>query len=152
MSNALVPPHPVPRPAPSDGREDSLFIPVDRTTTVAPLLDEMIRRARSTTSGSVELRIVVSDAGVEVRSMPVRAGHARLGGDGTFSQWFRALLAERRLSQEAAARRIGVSLKTVSRWLHGTTEPRLRELRRVRQAFDELPPFLDPEPSIGTRA
>lgn len=151
MSNVFPTKQPDPA-VPSDAHVDSLFIPVERTSTVAPLLDELIHRARSAANGSVELRVVVSNAGVEVRSMPVREGHARLGGDGTFSQWFRALLAERRLSQEAAARRIGVSLKTVSRWLHGTTEPRLRELRRVRQAFDELPPFLEPEPSVGTRA
>jgi transcriptional regulator with XRE-family HTH domain len=43
------------------------------------------------------------------------------------------------LSQEAAARQLGVSVKTVSRWVGGETEPRLRELRRIREVFGEVP-------------
>jgi transcriptional regulator with XRE-family HTH domain len=48
-------------------------------------------------------------------------------------------LKERGLSQEAAARRIGVSLKTVSRWVRGETEPRFRELALIQRAFGEQP-------------
>lgn len=45
---------------------------------------------------------------------------------------------------EAAARQPGVSVKTVSRWVGGTTEPRLRDLRlrdlrRIRELFGEIP-------------
>ena len=49
-------------------------------------------------------------------------------------------LADRRaqrqgLSQQAAARQIGVSVRTISRWVRGDTEPRLRDLRRVHAVF-----------------
>jgi hypothetical protein len=30
-------------------------------------------------------------------------------------------------------------VKTVSRWVGGETEPRLRELRRIREVFGEAP-------------
>jgi transcriptional regulator with XRE-family HTH domain len=43
------------------------------------------------------------------------------------------------LTMEAAARQLGVSVKTVSRWVGGTTEPRLRDLRRIRELFGEIP-------------
>jgi transcriptional regulator with XRE-family HTH domain len=43
------------------------------------------------------------------------------------------------LSQEAAARQLGVSVKTVSRWVGGETEPRLRDLRRIHEVFGEGP-------------
>jgi DNA-binding XRE family transcriptional regulator len=61
------------------------------------------------------------------------------GQVGPFSEWLRALLRSEGLSQEAAARRIGVSLKTVSRWVGGQTEPRLRELRRIHAEFGQGP-------------
>jgi DNA-binding XRE family transcriptional regulator len=127
-----------------------VFITSERNITVVPMLEELIHKARSATTGRVELRILVSSNGVEITSLESPPdGHGDAVVDGTFAQWFRALVAERRLSQEAAARRIGVSLKTVSRWLHGTTEPRLRELRRVHEAFGQLPPFPEPESSVG---
>ncbi|MEV6348794.1 helix-turn-helix transcriptional regulator [Actinoplanes sp. NPDC051851] len=40
---------------------------------------------------------------------------------------------------EAAARRLDVSTKTVSRWVSGTTEPRLRDLYRIRDTFGDPP-------------
>ncbi|MBO0771556.1 MAG: helix-turn-helix transcriptional regulator [Actinobacteria bacterium] len=43
------------------------------------------------------------------------------------------------LTQEAAARLLGVSVKTVSRWVGGTTEPRLKDLRRIREVFGDVP-------------
>jgi transcriptional regulator with XRE-family HTH domain len=43
------------------------------------------------------------------------------------------------LSTEATARQLGVSVKTVGRWIGGTTEPRLRDLRRIRELFGETP-------------
>ena len=50
---------------------------------------------------------------------------------------------------EAAARQLGVSVKTVSRWVGGATEPRLRDLRRIRELFGDIPfPF----PHIPPRA
>ena len=49
------------------------------------------------------------------------------------------MLKREGLSQEAAARQLGVSVKTVSRWVGGETEPRLRELRRIQEVFGEAP-------------
>jgi transcriptional regulator with XRE-family HTH domain len=40
---------------------------------------------------------------------------------------------------EAAARRLDVSAKTISRWVAGSTEPRLRDLLRIRDIFGEPP-------------
>jgi DNA-binding XRE family transcriptional regulator len=57
----------------------------------------------------------------------------------SFASWMAAVLKREGLSQEAAARQLGVSVKTVSRWVGGETEPRLRELRRIREVFGEIP-------------
>jgi hypothetical protein len=58
----------------------------------------------------------------------------------TFATWLSAALRRESLTMEAAARRLNVSAKTVSRWIGGTTEPRLRDLARIRDAFGD-PPF-----------
>ena len=57
----------------------------------------------------------------------------------SFAEWLAGVLKREGLSQEAAARQLGVSVKTVSRWVGGETEPRLRELRRIREVFGEAP-------------
>jgi DNA-binding XRE family transcriptional regulator len=57
----------------------------------------------------------------------------------SFSAWLAGVLKREGLSQEAAARQLGVSVKTVSRWVGGETEPRLRELRRIHDLFGEGP-------------
>jgi hypothetical protein len=59
----------------------------------------------------------------------------------SFAQWLSAALRREGLTMEAAARRLNVSAKTVSRWVGGTTEPRLRDLSRIRDVFGE-PPFV----------
>lgn len=56
-----------------------------------------------------------------------------------FSAWMSSVISKRGLSQEAAARQLGVSVRTVSRWLAGDTEPRLRDLRRIKEVFGEVP-------------
>jgi hypothetical protein len=68
------------------------------------------------------------------------------GGDGSgdagpesFAEWMAGVLRREGLTMEAAARQLGVSVKTVSRWVGGTTEPRLRDLRRIRDLFGEIP-------------
>ena len=55
------------------------------------------------------------------------------------ADWLAGMLRREGLSQEAAARQLGVSVKTVSRWIGGETEPRLRDLRRIREVFGEAP-------------
>jgi hypothetical protein len=52
---------------------------------------------------------------------------------GSFAAWLAATLRSQGLSQEAAARQLGVSVRTISRWVRGQTEPRLRDLRRVEE-------------------
>jgi hypothetical protein len=57
----------------------------------------------------------------------------------SFATWMSEVLERRRLSHEAVARQLGVSVKTVSRWVGGETEPRLRDLRRIRELFGPTP-------------
>ncbi|MFB9880356.1 helix-turn-helix domain-containing protein [Planobispora siamensis] len=57
----------------------------------------------------------------------------------TFAEWMSDTLRREGLTQEAAARQLGVSVRTVSRWLGGETEPRLRDLRRIRERFGDIP-------------
>jgi hypothetical protein len=61
------------------------------------------------------------------------------GPMGTFAEWMSAVLRREGLTHEAAARQLGVSVKTVSRWAGGETEPRLRDLRRIQERFGDLP-------------
>jgi len=95
-------------------------------------------------------------AGMDALSSLVRAeemasvpgGSRRVGGGGpdpeTFAEWMSGVLRREGMTMEAAARQLGVSVKTVSRWVGGTTEPRLRDLRRIRELFGEIPfPLLD---------
>jgi DNA-binding XRE family transcriptional regulator len=56
-----------------------------------------------------------------------------------FAAWMATALRKEGLTQEAAARLLGVSVKTVSRWVGGTTEPRLRDLRRIQEIFGQVP-------------
>jgi helix-turn-helix protein len=57
----------------------------------------------------------------------------------TFAAWMSSALRREGLTQEAAARQLGVSVKTVSRWVGGATEPRMRDLRRIQELFGEVP-------------
>jgi transcriptional regulator with XRE-family HTH domain len=61
----------------------------------------------------------------------------------SFAAWLATRLRAEAMSMEAAARRLDVSTKTISRWVNGTTEPRLRDLYRIRAVFGE-PPFHGP--------
>ncbi|MEU4422567.1 helix-turn-helix transcriptional regulator [Actinoplanes sp. NPDC024001] len=58
----------------------------------------------------------------------------------TFAAWLAAGLRREGLTMEAAARQLNVSTKTIGRWVSGATEPRLRDLYRIREIFGE-PPF-----------
>ena len=57
----------------------------------------------------------------------------------TFADWMQDVLRTQGLTQEAAARQLGVSVKTVSRWVGGATEPRMRDLRRIQEVFGDVP-------------
>jgi DNA-binding XRE family transcriptional regulator len=72
----------------------------------------------------------------------VPAGPVMIGQPGhpaTFAEWMSTALRREGLTQEAAARQLGVSVKTVSRWVGGATEPRMRDLRRIQEVFGEVP-------------
>jgi DNA-binding XRE family transcriptional regulator len=73
-------------------------------------------------------------AAVAVQPELAPAGHAE-----NFADWMSTALRKEGLTQEAAARLLGVSVKTVSRWVGGTTEPRLKDLRRIQEVFGEVP-------------
>jgi DNA-binding transcriptional regulator YiaG len=79
----------------------------------------------------------------QVAKDPVTADHARqvtaASAAEPFADWMAGVLRREGLTMEAAARQLGVSVKTVSRWVGGTTEPRLRDLRRIRELFGEFP-------------
>ncbi len=68
---------------------------------------------------------------------PVSLG--RPGHPATFAEWMSTSLRSQNMTQEAAARQLGVSVKTISRWVGGTTEPRMRDLRRIQEVFGALP-------------
>jgi hypothetical protein len=73
----------------------------------------------------------------------LRAPADGAGGDGgdasSFADWMAGMLRREGMTMEAAARQLGVSVKTVSRWVGGATEPRLRDLRRIRELFGDIP-------------
>jgi hypothetical protein len=73
----------------------------------------------------------VTTAAVVAPSTPVT--------DDSFADWMAGVLRREGMTMEAAARQLGVSVKTVSRWVGGATEPRLRDLRRIRELFGDLP-------------
>jgi DNA-binding XRE family transcriptional regulator len=67
------------------------------------------------------------------------SGPTAVSSSTTFADWMQNVLREQGLTQEAAARQLGVSVKTVSRWVGGATEPRLRDLRRIQEVFGGTP-------------
>ena len=56
----------------------------------------------------------------------------------SFAEWMAEALRREGITQGTAARQLGVSVKTVSRWVSGETEPRLRELRRIQERFGDV--------------
>jgi Helix-turn-helix len=70
------------------------------------------------------------------------SGHGPSGNasdEAAFADWMAAALRREGMTMEVAARQLGVSVKTVSRWVGGATEPRLRDLRRIRELFGDFP-------------
>jgi hypothetical protein len=75
---------------------------------------------------------------------PASPGAAADGARGeaastSFADWMAGALRREGMTMEVAARQLGVSVKTVSRWVGGATEPRLRDLRRIRELFGDFP-------------
>jgi DNA-binding XRE family transcriptional regulator len=86
----------------------------------------------------VPLHSVPSAEDKPTKSAPPILGGGR-DGPPTFADWMQDVLRTQGLTQEAAARQLGVSVKTVSRWVGGATEPRMRDLRRIQEVFGEVP-------------
>jgi DNA-binding transcriptional regulator YiaG len=77
-------------------------------------------------------------AGMEAAATSAASGPN--GADETaFADWMAMVLRREGMTMEVAARQLGVSVKTVSRWVGGATEPRLRDLRRIRELFGDFP-------------
>ena len=126
---------------------------VRRSLAESPLTEEGNREVRDAVfralldaagpSGSIQVafRIFPEHVEVDVLHSELQAPFG-LGEDGrpaNFADWMSVALRREGLTQEAAARLLGVSVKTVSRWVGGATEPRLRDLRRIQEVFGEIP-------------
>jgi hypothetical protein len=78
-------------------------------------------------------------SGGALRAPGVGDGDGADGDASSFADWMAGMLRREGMTMEAAARQLGVSVKTVSRWVGGATEPRLRDLRRIRELFGDIP-------------
>lgn len=116
--------------------------PADLRAIHTAIIDAMLTAA-SPSIGTFEvvIRLFPDDVEVEVLSSADRAARVSAvpGEPTSFADWFADTLRRQGLSQEAAARQLGVSVRTVSRWVRGTTEPRLRDVRRISEAFGPVP-------------
>jgi DNA-binding transcriptional regulator YiaG len=82
----------------------------------------------------VEIDVLHSESGV-----PPQTQENIRQAEGTFAQWMTGVLRREGLTQQDVAKQLGVSVRTVSRWVGGETEPRMRDLRRLRERFGDLP-------------
>lgn len=108
----------------------------------AAIIDALLQAASpSIGTFQVVIRLFPDDVEVEVLSSADRGEPVveRPNEAASFAAWFADVLRRQGLSQEAAARQLGVSVRTVSRWVRGTTEPRLRDVRRISEAFGPVP-------------
>ncbi|MFI5586462.1 helix-turn-helix domain-containing protein [Amycolatopsis sp. NPDC051758] len=95
------------------------------------------------TAGTLEVSCRRYARHVEVDVLPSRAELPRPAAPpaevpvaaASFAEWLTEALHSSGLRKEAAAERLGVSVKTMNRWLGGRTEPRLRDLRRIQDEF-----------------
>src|ERR1051325_7785055 len=98
-----------------------------------PGTEQFVRDMLDGHDGEVRVQFRVEGASVSMEVLGEHGGaesHDTLGEHVSFAEWMSNLIRTRRMSQEAMARLLGVSLKTVNRWVNGRTEPRMRELRR----------------------
>jgi DNA-binding transcriptional regulator YiaG len=91
-----------------------------------------LMRAHEATSGNRQAPATGEEPG---RAVP----QGSVDDESSFADWMAGVLRREGLTMEAAAKQLGVSVKTVSRWVGGATEPRLRDLRRIRELFGEIP-------------
>jgi hypothetical protein len=128
---------------------------VRRQLTGMPVSDDDVRRlgervadvllAGAGEAGSIQIsmRIFPNSAEVDVLfvpsapAVPAPSVLKTVGPAPSFAAWLTGRLRAEGLTMEAAARKLDVSTKTISRWVAGTTEPRLRDLYRIRETFGE---------------
>ena len=106
----------------------------------APAIDALTSLLRTRESAGAA---GVSHAAAELLATGSGAAAAEAGSDrvpsASFAEWMTGVLRREGLTIESAASQLGVSVKTVSRWVGGSTEPRLRDLRRIHELFGEVP-------------
>jgi Helix-turn-helix domain len=114
-------------------------------------VDQAVARALLDAAGEegavqITFRVFPDHAEVDIlkapptpRAAPLAAEPDQADRPATFAGWMADVLVREGLSHEAVARRLGVSVKTIGRWVGGTTEPRLRDLRRIREEFGPTP-------------
>ena len=56
-----------------------------------------------------------------------------------FPHWLAERLRATDLSQSEAARRIGVTFRTLNRWVNGQSEPKLSQLRQICRVLGPPP-------------
>jgi hypothetical protein len=84
----------------------------------------------------VEIDVLHSHSGLPKDPSP--DGH-HTGTSNNFAEWMTEVLRREGLTPQDVAKQLGVSVRTVSRWVGGETEPRMRDLRRIQERFGELP-------------
>jgi hypothetical protein len=96
-----------------------------------------------TAAGLDALASLLKSQAMEMQAAAAGRDGSGFGHDGSeetaFADWMAAVLRREGMTMEVAARQLGVSVKTVSRWVGGATEPRLRDLRRIRELFGDFP-------------
>jgi DNA-binding XRE family transcriptional regulator len=97
------------------------------------------RPGQASAPSSADTSVAAADLVRAVGPPPVGVPLGQPGHPATFADWMSTALRRAGLTQEAAARMLGVSVKTVSRWVGGATEPRMRDLRRIQEVFGEVP-------------
>ena len=95
----------------------------------------------SSPAGIDALASLLKNQASDMKAAAGRAGSGPVpdGDETAFADWMAAVLRREGMTMEVAARELGVSVKTVSRWVGGATEPRLRDLRRIRELFGDFP-------------
>lgn len=113
-----------------------------RTRIVHAVLDALLGAA-GPEGATIHLALRIYPDGVEVDVLRTALESDELALadeiEPSFADWMGAILTTKGLSQEAGARELGVSVRTMSRWIAGDTEPRLRDLRRIRDVFGKVP-------------
>jgi hypothetical protein len=82
----------------------------------------------------IDLLVTVRSDRVSVSEAPARGAQPA-----SFASWLKLRLEDRGLSKVGLAGRLGVSERTVRRWLAGQTEPRFQELVKISGLLGNSP-------------